>query len=104
MRLGKTMALDLIHTWQIMVDQHQASLEVSYRLQKMSAGLLPLVDRLYLKTPKAQETLQLCAQKTALVENALQTAPEEVFQHLTDLEQVYEELLNRTFEFRVKAG
>ncbi|MGQ9921088.1 MAG: hypothetical protein ACUVRZ_07125 [Desulfobacca sp.] len=104
MRSGKTMALDLINAWQMLWQQQQAAPEVAYRLQKMIAGLLPLVDRPYLKTPKAQETLHTCLHQTALLEEALRRSDKDVFLQLTDLEHLYEEFLTRTYEFRVKAG
>ncbi len=101
---GKTLARLLLRDWQQLLSQSGPNAEVTYRLHKMRAGLEPLLDRPFFKTVKGQELLQVCLAKTAAVQAADRVASPEVYRLLTELETVYEELLRRTYEFRVKAG
>ncbi len=101
---GKTLALELARYWESILCQKGLSLEVGYRIRKMMEGLLPLVDRLYLKTLKGQETIRECLEKTGALKGRLNSQEEDIYYLLTDLEQAYEDLLKRTYEFRVKAG
>ena len=65
---------------------------------------MPLVDRVYLKTLKGQELLRDCLEKTATLQGRLQAPTIDLYVLLTNLEITYEDLLQKIYEFRVKAG
>ena len=101
---GKALGLRLVHDLETILAQDGLSPEVAYRLGKISQGLLPLVDRLYLKTLKGQELLRECLEKTAALQDRLQAPAPSLYVLLTNLETTYEDLLQKIYEFRVKAG
>jgi hypothetical protein len=101
---GKTLGLKLIRDLEALLEQEGLPREVSYRLGKIRQGLLPLLDRLYLKTFKGQDLLAECLEKTRILQGRLQTPTENLYLFLTDLERTYEDLLQKIYEFRVKAG
>jgi hypothetical protein len=101
---GKALGLRLVHDLESILAREGLSPELAYRLRKIIQGLLPLVDRLYLKTLKGQELLEECLKQTEALQSHLQAPDEKLYLLLTDLEKTYEDLLQKIYEFRVKAG
>jgi len=101
---GKALGLKLVCNLESILAQDGLSPEVAYRLGKIIQGLLPLVDRLYLKTLKGQELLGECLEQAAALEGHLQVPDHNLYLLLTNLEKTYEDLLQKIYEFRVKAG
>ena len=100
----KVLAADLRGRWKTLLTEKGVSEELSYRIEKLDNRLEPILDKMYLKTVKGQEMLKLCGQKTESVRTAFLSGNDGLFHLLTDLEKTYEELLKKTYEFRIKAG
>jgi hypothetical protein len=101
---GKVLAEELRHTWQDILEQRSLSQEVEYRIRKMMDRMTPLLGKMYLKTVKGREFILQCAEKTGRLLDHLDSNDEQLYYILTDLEKTYEDLLKRTYEFRIKAG
>lgn len=101
---GKALGLRLVDDLKAILAREGLSLEVAYRLRKIIQGLSPLVDRLYLKTFKGQELLRECLEQTRALQGRLPAPDEDFYVLLTNLEKTYEDLLQKIYEFRVKAG
>jgi hypothetical protein len=101
---GKALGLRLVAELQALLARNGLSPEVAYRLGKIIQGLSPLLDRLYLKTLKGQELLLVCLEQTGALEDRLQAPGKDFYLLLTSLEKTYEDLLQKIYEFRVKAG
>ena len=101
---GKALGLELTRLLAALAARQDLTPEITYRLGKMRRGLLPLLDRLYLKTLKGQDMLMDCLKKVKDLEGHLPSPDDTSFHLLTDLEVTYEELLRTIYEFRVKAG
>jgi hypothetical protein len=101
---GKALGLKLVRHLESILAQDGLSPEVAYRLGKIIQGLSPLMDRIFLKTQKGQELLEECLEKTAALECHLQVPDHNLYLLLTNLEKTYEDLLQKIYEFRVKAG
>lgn len=101
---GKAMALELRRAWEDLLEQTELSPEVAYRIRKMIDRMTPLLEKTYLKTVKGQEMVLQCAEKTRRIQHQLNSNKEDVYFSLTDLEKTYEDLLKRTYEFRIIAG
>lgn len=101
---GKALGLRLVAELQALLAREGLSPEVAYRLSKIIQGLSPLLDRFYLKTLKSQELLLECLEKAAALQGHLQAPDEDFYVRLTSLEKTYENLLQKLYEFRVKAG
>ena len=100
----KILAAELRRRWNNLLAEKGVSKELSYRIEKLDNRLEPILDKMYLKTVKGQEMLKLCGEKTESVRTALLCGNDGMFRLLTDLEKTYEELLKKTYEFRIKAG
>lgn len=101
---GKAMALELRRAWKDLLEQAGLSSEVDYRVRKMLNRMTPLLDKTYLKTVKGQEIILECAEKTRRLQHQLNSNEEHFYFSLTDLEKTYEDLLKKTYEFRIIAG
>ncbi len=101
---GKAMALELCRSWEDLLEQTGLSPEVDYRIRKMINRMTPLLNKMYLKTVKGQEMVLQCAEKTRRIQHQLNSNKEDVYFSLTDLEKTYEDLLKRTYKFRIIAG
>jgi hypothetical protein len=84
--------------------QQEVSAEFAYRIEKLMDSVAPIDDKMYLKTLKGQESLLQCTEKARLVKEHLACRDVSPYRLLTDLELTCEDLLNTTYEFRIKAG
>jgi len=87
-----------------LLTQPGLSPELAYRIKKMKDGVAPIHDKMYLKTLKGEETLLKCIEKTRFVKQHLSDLDDVLYSLLTDLEMTCDDLITRTYEFRVKAG
>ena len=101
---GNTLARELRMTWTDMGRAADLHPEIAYRVEKLSHRIDPLVDKAYLKTIKAGELLLECKEKTNGIRLHLEDGGERTYHLLTDLERTFEDLVKRTYEFRIKAG
>jgi hypothetical protein len=93
-----------IPCWESILCQEGLSLEVTYLLAKIWQSLLPLLDRLYLKTLKGQELLLEGLEQGRRLLDGLRVPDENFYLLLTDLENTYANLFQKLYEFRVKTG
>ena len=100
----KTTIRDLCRDWQLLVDHAQLSAEAEYRIRKLVDRTTPVADRIFVKTAKGRELIRECAQKTRELRELLGNHGDEMYRRLDALERSHEELLKKTYEFRVKAG
>ncbi len=103
-RFRQNAAKELQDIWDGVSQTEGLHSEIKYRLQKLSCRLTPLMDKMYLKTVKAGETLAECKEMTVSLQEHINAQGDEAFYILTNLEQTFENLLRKTYEFRVKAG
>ncbi len=101
---GNTLARELRMTWMDMVRAADLHPEIAYRVERLSHRIDPLVDKAYLKTIKAGKLLMECKGKTNDIRQHLKDGGERIYHLLTDLERTFEDLVKRTYEFRIKAG
>ena len=101
---GKALGLRLVRDLESILVREGLSPEVTYRLAKIRQGLLPLLDRLYLKTLKGKELLLEGMEQTRRLLGGLRVSDENFYLLLTDLEKTYADLLQKLYEFRVKTG
>jgi hypothetical protein len=101
---GKTQAQDLQQVWDRMVKIEWLHPEIAYRIEKLINRMAPLADKIYFKTVKAHQLLAECRQKTTALHNHIKSDGDNAFFLLTNLEKTFEDLLQKTYEFRVKAG
>jgi hypothetical protein len=80
------------------------SSEAEYRIRKLFQRSVPLADKMFLKTVKGGELLWECRQKALDLPKHVDSGTDDMYRLLTELERAYEELVQRAYEFRVKAG
>ncbi len=100
---GKFRAMDLADAWAEMVSQGALPPEIHYRISKMIQRILPMTDKMFIKTVKAGDIIADCLEKTRRLD-ALIRSGASPYPLLTDIEQAFEDLLKKTYEFRIKAG
>jgi len=103
-RSGKVRVQELQNIWESMVQMERLHPELGYRIEKLIHRIVPLADKVFLKTVKAHELLMECREKTAVLRNQIENDGNNSFLVLTNLEKTFEVLLTKTYEFRVKAG
>ena len=101
---GKMQALELQDSWESMVQMERLHPEIAYRIEKLAHRIAPLADKVFLKTVKARELLIKCREKTAALQNQIESEGNYAFYLLTNIEKTFEELLSKTYDFRIKAG
>jgi hypothetical protein len=94
--------------WLELAASRPCSPEVDYRLRKMARRLAHMADMIFIKTTKAQEMLSQCRDLSQRLKEMLDNSGSiewrDLYRVLTALEILFEELLTKTYEFRVKAG
>jgi hypothetical protein len=101
---GKMQAQNLQEIWESMAGIEQLHPEIVYRVDKLINRMAPLADKIFLKTVKARQLLAECGQRTAVLYQQIESDGDNAFLLLTNLEKTFEDLLKKTYEFRVKAG
>ena len=96
--------LELRDIWESMVQMERLHPEIAYRIEKLVHRIAPLADKVFLKTVKARELLVECREKTAALQNQIESDGNNAFYLLTNIEKTFEDLLRKTYEFRIKAG
>jgi hypothetical protein len=100
----RTTVHDLCRDWLSLLAEAELSPEADYRIRKLADRTTPIMGKIFLKTVKGQELISLCAARTRALRDQLGGPGDGLYQRLTALEACYEELLKKTYEFRVKAG
>ncbi len=100
----KTTVLDLCREWQSLIDHTQVSAEAEYRIRKLVDRTVPIADRIFVKTVKGQDLIRECAERTRELRAQLASQGDGLYRSLDALERSHEELLKKTYEFRIKAG
>jgi hypothetical protein len=95
---------ELSRGWERLLQAQNMSEESAYRIRRLIERSLPLADKMFLKTIRGREMVLQCAERTLLVRDELESRGERVYETLTELEKIYEDLLKKAYEFRVKAG
>jgi len=103
-RSERTTVLDLCQQWQSLLDVGKLSEETEYRIRKLIDRTLPIADKMFLKTVKGQEMIRHCAERTRIVRDQLTIPGDGLYRSLTALEECFEQMFKKTYEFRVKAG
>jgi hypothetical protein len=101
---GKIQARNLQKIWDSILNIEHLHLEIAYRIEKLIHRMAPLTDKIYFKTVKAHQSLAECEAKTISLRNQIESDGDNVFLLLTNLEKTFEDLLKKTYEFRIKAG
>jgi hypothetical protein len=96
--------IELSHAWESLLDLEGISSESGYRIRRLIDRAQPLADKMFLKTVKGREMILQCWEKTRVLRGQLESRGERLYSALTELERLYEELLKRAYEFRIKAG
>ena len=101
---GKKLAIRMMQLWDNILEQDGINAEIEYRIRKLRTRLEPIIDKMYVKTVKAAETITLCCTKTnELMEHSFDN-PSDIYRQLTELENIFDDLMKKTYEFRIKAG
>jgi hypothetical protein len=95
---------ELSSGWEKLLQEETMPSELSYRIHRLIDRSLALTDKMFLKTLKGREMIWQCAEQTLLVRNELESGGNRLYETLTELEKIYEDLLKKTYQFRVKAG
>lgn len=101
---GKHVIQRLNSIWREIVAKGEPTREIHYRMQKLSLRLDVVVDKIFIKTVKARDMLIECIQLTEQFQAKLDRHAGTDFRLLTRLERCMDELIRKTYEFRVKAG
>jgi hypothetical protein len=96
--------IELSEAWESLLDLEGISLESGYRIRRLIDRAQPLAEKMFLKTVKGREMVVQCWEKTRVLRDQLESGGEPLYAALTELERLYEELLKKAYEFRVKAG
>lgn len=101
---GKKQARELQDSWESMAQMERLHREIVYRVRKLVHRITPLAGHIFFKTIKARQLLVECSEKTVALQKQIESNGSHVFFLLTNLERTFEELVRKTYEFRVKAG
>ena len=101
---GKKQARELQGSWESMAQMERLHPEIAYRVHKLVHRITPLADHIFFKTIKAHQLLAECSEKTVALQKQIKSNGNHVFTLLTNLENTFEDLVRKTYEFRVKAG
>jgi hypothetical protein len=101
---GKIQAQNLQKIWDSILEIEHLHPEIAYRIEKLIHRMAPLMDKIYFKTVKAHQSLAECEAQTISLRNHIESDGDNVFLRLTNLEKTFEDLLKKTYEFRIKAG
>lgn len=78
--------------------------EMVYRIEKLILRLDAMADKIFIKTVKAQAILLECVRLTEQFRSNLYERQNLAFFKLTRIEDLIDELVKKTYEFRIKAG
>lgn len=85
--------------------QHEACTEeVRYRLQKLRDCMGIAEDKFFIGTPKAREQIEWCVDIADRLLVRICSESNDRFAIITELEVTLNDLLKKTYEFRIKAG
>jgi hypothetical protein len=101
---GKNAIIHLNSLWREIIATGKPSGEIVYRLEKLILRLDALTDKIFIKTAKAHIILHKCLQLTEQFHSKIDKHHDTAFLLLTHLEGCVDDLVQKTHEFRIKAG
>lgn len=101
---GKNIIGRLRSVWRGIIAAKGLSGELAYRMDKLVLRLDVIVDKVFVKTVKAQNMLSECETITVQFTSELDKSQKNALVLLTLLEDRMEHLVSETHAFRVKAG
>lgn len=101
---GKNAILHLKSIWREIISDELMTGEFVYRLEKLIFRLDAIADKIFIKTAKAYNILLECVQLTEQFHSNMNKHKETAFLLLTRLEGCVDDLVQKTHEFRIKAG
>lgn len=101
---GKSAILKLDRTWRDMTAVKGLSGEMIYRIEKLILRLDAVADKVFVKTVKAHELLRECGQLTEQFRSVWHQQRHTALILLTRLEDRLDDLVQKAYAFRVKAG
>jgi hypothetical protein len=101
---AKTVSRELGSVWRRAAATEGMTVEVSYRLDKLFQRLDSIADKIFMKTVKAHDILEECAQLTVQFKSELDKSHDVALRLLTQIEGHMDRLVKDTHEFRIKAG
>jgi hypothetical protein len=101
---GKSAIMHLNSVWREFISVEMLSDEIEYRLEKLILRLNVVADKIFIKTVKAHNILLNCIQLTEQFQSKINKHRDAAFLHLTHLEDCVDDLVQKTHEFRIKAG
>lgn len=101
---GKSAIKHLNSIWREIIATGKPSIEITYRLEKLILRLDAVADKIFIKTAKAHTILLKCIQLTEQFHSKINKHRDAAFLLLTHLEGCVNDLVQKTHEFRIKAG
>lgn len=90
--------------WREIIATGKPSGEMVYRLEKLILRLDAVADKIFIKTAKAHIILLKCLQLTEQFHSKINQHRDTAFLLLTHIESCVDDLVQKTHEFRIKAG
>lgn len=101
---GKNLVKQLRSLWRGILAAKGLNGEFAYRFDKLILRLDVIVDKIFIKTVKAQNMLSECEKITMQIKSELDNSQNKALALMTRLEDQMEHLVSETHAFRVKAG
>lgn len=101
---SRVSVLELCSLLEDLLERSDLPSEAEYRIHKLISRTIPITSMMFLKTVKGQELILECMELTRSLDEQLVSGRRDLYQEMTRLENVHDELLRKTFQFRVKAG
>ena len=90
--------------WETTHDIIELPAEIAYRVDKLTQLLDAISDKMFLKTVKARQMLFDCEQLTQQLISCTVPTDSRTYFLLTKLESHFDQLVTKTYAFRIKAG
>lgn len=90
--------------WENILQAIELPAEIVYRVDKLTQRLDAISGKMFLKTVKAQQMLSDCVQLTQQLTSCIAPPGSRTYYQLTNLENHFEQLVKKTYAFRIKAG
>jgi hypothetical protein len=90
--------------WERILQAFELPAEIVYRIDKLTQRLDAISGKMFLKTVKARQMLSDCEQLTRQLTFCIAPPDSRTYYLLTDLENHFDQLVKKTYAFRIKAG
>ena len=78
--------------------------EIAYRIEKLVHRIVPLTDKVFLKTVEARQLLMECGEKTTLLQNQIESNGNDAFRVLTNLEKTIRVFVDKNIRIPNQGG